>query len=181
MYNPVLSLIASFIAMVCVVLAYFVKKKAYYLLWELLCIIFLVISYFFDLQFFAMIGVVVAILRTLTFFLFEHYGKTAPLYLAFVFAGLTVISFFVVNYVITKTGRPIDILCLVALVMYAFIFRIRNLKAVRFLMIIPTVLSIIYNVLASSPIFATLVYVFELSANVISIFKYHVLKVDKAH
>ena len=80
-----------------------------------------------------------------------------------------------VNYWVTKTGRPIDILCLISLIAYAFIFRIRNLKAVRFLMIIPTVLSILYNVLASSPIFATLVYVIELSANVVSIFKYHVL------
>ena len=175
MYNPVLSLIASFIAMVCVVLAYFVKRKIYYLLWELLCIIFLVVSYFFDLQFFAMIGVGVALLRTLTFFLFERCGQKAPIYWSFIFAGLTTISFFIVNFVVTKTGRPIDILCLISLIMYAFIFRIRNLKAVRFLMIIPTILSVLYNVLASSPIFATLVYVFELSANVVSIFKYHVL------
>ena len=141
---------------------------------ELLCIIFLVVSYFFDLQFFAMIGVIVAILRTLTFFMFERSGKKAPIYWSFIFAILTTISFFVVNYALTKTGRIIDILCLMALIAYAFIFRIRNLKTVRFLMIIPTVLSILYNVLASSPIFATLVYVFELSANVVSIFKYHV-------
>ena len=175
MYSPVLSLIASFIAMTCVALAYFVKKKIYYLLWELLCIIFLVVSYFFDLQFFAMIGLAIALGRTLTFFLFERSGQKAPLYWSFIFAGLTTVSFFVVNYAITKTGRPIDILCLISLIAYAFIFRIRNLKAVRFLMIIPTVLSILYNVLASSPIFATLVYVIELSANVVSIFKYHVL------
>lgn len=174
MYSPILSLIASFIAMVCVILAYFVKRKIYYLLWELLCIIFLVVSYFFDLQFFAMIGVGVALLRTLTFFLFERSGKKAPLYWSFIFAILTTISFFAVNFLVEKTGRVIDILCLLALIAYAFIFRIRNLKAVRFLMIIPTVLSMAYNVLAGSPIFATLVYVFELSANVVSIFKYHV-------
>ena len=41
-------------------------------------------------------------------------------------------------------------------------------------MLIPTVLSILFNVLINAAVFATLTYVFELSANVISIFKYHV-------
>ena len=51
MENQTLALIASFIAMAFVIMAYFVKKKAYYLLCELLCIVFLVISYFFTVQF----------------------------------------------------------------------------------------------------------------------------------
>ena len=47
MGNQTLALFASFIAMAFVVAAYCVKKKADYLLCELLCIVFLVISYFF--------------------------------------------------------------------------------------------------------------------------------------
>ena len=58
----------------------------------------------------------------------------------------------------------------------AFIFRIGNLKIVRFTMLIPTVLSILFNVLTSAALFATLTYVFELCANVVFIFKYHVFK-----
>ncbi|MBQ8374041.1 MAG: hypothetical protein IJX98_00510 [Clostridia bacterium] len=87
---------------------------------------------------------------------------------------MTIASYFIVNFGILKTAKPLDILCLSALVMYAFIFRIRNLKIVRFTMLIPTVLSILFNVLINAAVFATLTYVFELSANVISIFKYHV-------
>lgn len=60
--------------------------------------------------------------------------------------------------------------------MYAFIFRIRDLKIVRFTMSIPTVLSILFNVLTSAAIFTTLTYLFELIANCISIFKYHIIK-----
>ena len=71
-------------------------------------------------------------------------------------------------------GRPLDVLCLLALVGYAFIFRIRNLKIVRFTMIVPTVLSILFNVFTHAALFATLTYSFELLANIVSIFKYHV-------
>ena len=79
------------------------------------------------------------------------------------------------NYGILQTAQPLDILCLLALMMYAFIFRMRNLKHVRFMMIIPTVLSILFNVLTHAVLFATLTYIFELGANIVSIFKYHVL------
>ena len=46
-------------------------------------------------------------------------------------------------------------------------------------MVIPTVLSLLFNALSGAAIFATLTYVFELSANVISILKYHVIKVEQ--
>ena len=71
MDNRILALIASFIAMAFVILSYFVKKKAYYLLFQLLCIVCLIISYFFSLQFFAMIGLAVGLFRTITFFVYE--------------------------------------------------------------------------------------------------------------
>ena len=179
MENQTLALIASFIAMAFVIMAYFVKKKAYYLLCELLCIIFLVISYFFTVQFFAMIGLAVGLFRTVTFFVYENKDKQAPIVWSFLFSGLTIASYFIVNFGILKTAQPLDVLCVAALVAYAFIFRIRNLKIVRFTMIIPTVLSILFNILTHAALFATLTYVFELCANVVSIFKYHVFNKEK--
>ena len=174
MDNPTLALIASFIAMAFVIAAYFFKKKSAYLLCQLLCVIFLVISYFFTVQFFAMIGLAIGLFRTLTFFIYENKEKRAPLIWSFIFSGLTIISYFVVNFWILKTAHWLDILCLLALVMYAFIFRIRNLKIVRFTMLIPTVCAILFNLLTHAAIFATLTYVFELCSNVTSILKYHV-------
>ena len=174
MENPTLALIASFIAMALVVAAYFVKKKAGYLLCQLLCIIFLIISYFFTVQFFAMIGIAIGLFRTVTFFIYENKEKKAPLIWPFIFSGLTILSYFIVNLWILKTAQLLDILYVAALVMYAFIFRIRNLKIVRFTMLIPTVLSILFNIFTHAAIFATLTYVFELCANLVSIFRYHV-------
>ena len=174
MENQTLALITSFIAMAFVVTAYFVKKKAYYLLCELLCIVFLVISYFFTIQFFAMIGLAVGLFRTVTFFVYENQEKQASIGWSFLFSGLTILAYFITNLGMLNTAQPLDILCLSALVMYAFIFRIRNLKIVLFTMLIPTVLSILFNILTSAALFTTLTYVFELCANIISIFKYHI-------
>ena len=174
MESKVLSLIASFIALVFVVCSYFVRKKSMYLMFQSLCIIFLIVSYFFNLQFFAMIGVTIGLGRTLTFYLFERKGKRAHILFSFLFSALTIASYFIVNFWILGDAKPLDILCLLALVGYAFIFRIRNLKVVRFAMIIPTVLSILFNVLTHAALFATLTYSFELLANIVSIFKYHV-------
>lgn len=175
MENQTLSIIASLFAMIAVILSYFVKKKALYLLFQLICIVFLIISYFFNLQFFAMVGLSIGFARALTFYLYEKKGVKAPLLASIILSVLTLASYFIVNTIILKTSQPLDLLCVGALVSYAFIFRIRNLKLVRFLMLPPTILSILFNLLTGAAIFATLTYVFELCANVISIFKYHVL------
>ena len=174
MYNRVFATIAGFIAMAFVIASYFVKKKQYYLLCQLICIVFLVVSYFFTTQFFAMIGLSIGLFRTATFYIYEKKEKVAPIIWSFVFAGATVLSYFVVNLMILKTAQPLDILCMTGLSLYAFIFRIRNLKIVRYTMLCPTTLSVLFNVLTKTTIFATATYVFELCANIVSILKYHV-------
>lgn len=179
MENQTLSLLAGFLAMAFVMASYFVKKKAYYLLFQLFCIVCLIISYFFNLQFFAMIGLAVGLGRTVVFFWFENKGKRAPIGWSFLFSFLTLVAYFTVNYGILKTAQPLDVLCLLALCMYAFIFRIRNLKIVRYTMLFPTVLSILFNVFTHAALFATLTYVFELCANLVSIGKYYVFSKEK--
>ena len=171
----ILSFAASFLAVVFVVTSYFVRKKSLYLLYQSLCIVFLILSYFFGRQPFAMIGLFIGLCRSVTFFLYENKGTKAPIAWSFVFAALTVAAYFVVNFVILKQGQPLDTLCMAALIMYAFIFRIRNLRVVRFTMLAPTLLSIAFNVLTHAAIFATLTYVFELGATLTAIVKYDIL------
>lgn len=177
--NETLSLIAGFIAMSFVVIAYFVKKKVLYLVYQSACIVFLILSYLFNAQYFAMIGMVIGLWRALTFFWLEHKERDASILWSYLFAGLTIASYFIVNFWILGDAKPLDILCLFASCAYAFIFRIRNLKVVRFTMLAPTVVSILYNILSGAALFVTISYSFELGANVVSIFKYHVIKPHK--
>lgn len=180
MENEVLAWIASFLAMVFVVLAYFVKAKERYLLFQALCVACLILSYFFSLEFFAMVGLTIGLCRSLIFFVYEKKDLKAPIEISFVLSALTVASYLIINIGIKKDAKIVDILCLTELVMYAFIFRIRDLKTVRYTMLLPTVISIAYNVLIIAPPFTVLTYVFELGANVVSIFKYHVIPERKA-
>ena len=179
MDSPVLALIASFIALTLIVISYFVKKKELYLFYQMTGIVFLAVSYFFNLQFFAMVGLGISVIRSLTYFLYERKNEKAPLYFAFVFSFLTLLSYFIINLWILKSAQLVDVILLVACCLYAFIFRIRSLKTVRFLMLAPTILSIFYNTLSSSALFVSLTYVFELTADVISIFKYHIIGIHK--
>ena len=178
MKNEVLSLIASFIAMAFVICSYFVKKKNF-LLFQALCIVFLIISYFFNLQFFAMVGLMIGLARSLTFYYYEKKNVEAPLYWAIIFSILTLASYFIINLWILKDVKPVDVLYLIGLLLYIFIFRVRDIKKVRYLMLFPTALSVIFNILSGAAIFATLCYVFELSANVVSIIKFNVIKVKQ--
>ena len=182
MHNDIVALIGSFLGMLFVALSYFVKNKRLYLLFQALCIVFLIVSYFFTAQFFAMIGLAIGLVRALVFFGYERKQKTAPLWVAILLSVCTVAAFFTVNFGVLGVARYEDILCLTALVLYAFIFRIRNLQTVRFAMLVPTVLSIWYNTIIKAALFASLTYVFELTADVVSIFKYHIInKVDKVN
>lgn len=174
MYNYPVSLTASFISTVFVGASYFVTKKSLYLTFQALCIVFLVASYFFTAQFFAMVGLAIGLARTLIFYAFEKRDKVAPIWVAFALSAATLVSYFIVNLGILKTAQPLDLLCVTALIMYAFIFRIRNLKIVRFTMLIPTILSILFNTLTGAAFFASITYVIELTANVVSIYKYHI-------
>ena len=72
-----------------------------------------------------------------------------------------------------------DILYLIGLVFYAFVFRIRNIETLRYVITIPTALSILYNVVSGAAIFAVISYCFELCANILSILKYHVFGREK--
>ena len=174
MENKILALIASFLAMSFVVVSYFVKKKSLYLLFQALCIVFLITSYFFTVQFFAMVGLAVGLLRTFVFFVYEKKDKQAPLWIACGLAILTLASYFIVNFWVLGQSDPLDSLLLIALVGYAFIFRIRDMKTVRLTMPVPTALCILYNSLSGAALFASLSYTFELTANVLSIYKYHI-------
>ena len=176
MYNYMLSLICGFFAMVFVMIAYFVRKKELYLVFQALCITCLIASYFFNVQYFAMIGLAIGLIRALVFYAYEKQNKNAPIWIAYVISFATAISYYIVNFIVLKQAQAWDVLCMLASIMYSFIFRIRNLKVVRFTMLIPTTLNIAFNIGTHATLFVTLSYVFELCADLVSIYRYHIRK-----
>lgn len=180
MYNYTLSMVVSFIAMSLITISYFLKRKSLYLSFQASGIVFLILSFFFTEQFFAMLGLTIGLARTVTFFLYEKKDKDAPLYLSILFSVLTIAVYFIVNLGVLKTAKPLDILYLVGLVFYAFTFRIRNLKTMRYVTVVPTLLNVLYSVLIYSTPFVIISYAFECGANLLAILKYDILEKEKA-
>ncbi len=168
------ALICSFIAMLLIASSYFFKSKGMFLLMQGLGIVGLMASYLLNGQYFAMIGLGVGLVRCIVFFLYEKKGRETPLLWCILFSVLSVGAYLVVNLWILQTANPEDIIYLICLILYVFIFRVRSIKFVRYASLAPTTLSMVYNVLARSPIFAVISYSFELAAGLVSILKYHV-------
>ena len=173
------SLVTSFAAMGWIVSSYFLNSKGKYLLFQSIGIVFLMASYCLDGLYFPMIGLTVGLARSLIFFAYEKKDKEAPIFWPYLFTGLSVVAYLIINVGITKTQAWYDILYLIGLVFYAFVFRIRNIETLRYVITIPTALSILYNVVSGAAIFAVISYSFELCANIVSILKYHVFEKRK--
>ena len=170
-YNELLATLFGFLAVVFIVTSYFVSNKTGYLFFQLLNMLSFALSYLFCENYFAMVGLTVSAIRTVTFFVFEKKGKDPSIWLAVLFSAMAVAAWAIVNVVILDTAAPVDILLVIAMVCYNFIFKIRNLNVVRYTMIFPLCVSILYNILSWSTVFAVCSYSFELAADIISIIK----------
>ena len=175
MPNEKVALAVSFVAMALIVSSYFYRKKVYFLLFQALGTVFLVLSYLFSAEYFAMIGLSVGLCRTVTYFLFERKEKETPVCFVFIFCALTLTSYFTVNLGILKTAKPIDIFYVASLMLYAIVFRIKDVELMRYLVLVPTVLAVLYNVLCQAPVFTTVSYAFEVAAGVYAVIKFNIL------
>ena len=175
MYNETLALIVSFFAMVLIAMSYFVKNKNAYLVFQATGIVGLILSYVFTEKYFAVVGLTIGLARTLIYFAYEKKDKLAPVLVPIVVSFCTAGSYCIINLGILKDSNIWDILLLVGYVCYAFAFRIRNMKRLRYFMLIPTSFSLVYNIAVHAAIFTICAYVFELGANLVSIFKFYII------
>ena len=169
MYNYTLSQIAGAATLFMMMASYLVKTKRNYLLLQTIGLCCMFLSYLFGNGYFAMIALTVSLSRTIVFFIYEKNDKSAPIGYAFLFAFLTICAYVAVNLIILGTAKPIDILFLSAQIMYAFIFRVRNIKLVRYIIIIPHCIAILYNLLLGGMLLVALSYLFELLADIYAI------------
>ena len=171
MYNELLATLFGFLSVAFVVTSYFVSKKSRYLFFQVLNMFSFALSYFFCENFFAMIGLSISAIRTITFFIFEKKEKNPSIWFAVLFSAMAVAAWAIVNVIILQSWSYVDILLIIATACYNFIFKIRNLNVVRYTIIIPLSISILYNILCWSTDFAVCSYSFELAADIIPIIK----------
>lgn len=163
----------SLIALVLIVCSYFVSKKNYLLL-QMLGMVGLLLSFLLKANFFAMVGMAISIIRSLTFYLYEKNGRLAPIILSVLFSALTVASYFIVNVGIQGNAVPVDILYLLSLICYAFTFRVRDRRLFLHVALIPTALSLVYTAISFTTVFVLISYAFEFLANLVALIKLYI-------
>ena len=169
------SFVLSTIALVFYCSSYFFNNKKKYLILQLTGNVFLSSSYFFMGAYFTMVSVAIGIGRGLICYTYEKNNKKVPLYIVLGLCVVTVLSYIVINYVILSgESSPWDILYMAAACMYAVTFAMRNIKRMRYVILIPHVCSISYNLLVNAPISSAISYGIEFMITVFAIIKFHI-------
>ena len=175
-----LSFIMSTIALCLYSLSYFFNKKSYYLVLQLSGNAFLSLSYFLIGAYFTMVSVFIGIFRGLICYTFEKKNKKVPVYLVVGLCAITVLSYIIINFVILSSASPLDAIYLFASCMYAVTFAIRNIRVMRYAVLVPHSCAVAYNLLIKAPISSAISYGIELAVTVVAIIKFEIQRHKKA-
>ena len=172
-----LSFIMSAIALALYSLSYFFNNKRDFLILQLSGNVFLSLSYFFIGAYFTMVSVAIGIARGILCYAYEKRDKSVPVYVVLGLCLATVSSYVIINCFILSQSSIWDILYLIASCMYAISFAIRNIRLMRFIVIIPHASAIAYNLLINAPILSAISYAIELTVTVVAIIRYEFFKI----
>ena len=128
--------------------------------------------------YFTMVSVMIGIARGVLCYIYEKKDKNVPIYVIVGLCSASVISYIVINCVVLSDASAWDILYLFASCMYAVTFAIRNIKVMRYAVLIPHSCAIAYNLLIKAPISSAISYGIELAVTVTAIIKYEFVKKD---
>jgi len=171
-----LSFIMSTIALCLYSLSYFFNSKKKYLILQLLGNVFLSVSYLLIGSYFTMISVMIGIARGLLCYIYEKKDKKVPVYVVAGLCLITISSYIIINYIVLSQASVWDFVYLFASCMYAVTFAIRNIRVMRFAVLIPHSCAVIYNLLIKAPITSAISYGIELGVTVAAIIKFEMIK-----
>ena len=167
-----LSFILSTIALALYSLSYFFNNKRNYLFLQLMGNVFLSMSYMLIGSYFTMVSVAIGIARGSICYFYEKKDKKVPTVVIVGLCLATILSYIIINYVILSQASMWDFLYLFASCMYAITFAMRNIRVMRYTVLIPHSCAVAYNLLINAPISSAISYAIELGVTVAAIIKY---------
>ena len=170
-----ISFVMSTISLALYCCSYFFDNKKKYLILQLIGNVFLSFSYLFMGAYFTMVSVAIGIGRGIICYTYEKNNKKVPLYIIVGLCFVTVFSYLIINYVILLgASSPWDILYMCVSCMYAVTFAMRNIKLMRYVILIPHISAVSYNLLVNAPISSAISYGIEFIITVVAIIKFHI-------
>ena len=138
--------------------------------------VFLSLSYLMIGFYFTMVSVMIGIARGVICYTYEKKDKRVPVFAIVGLCLATVLSYVVIDCVILSQASVWDFLYLFASCMYAVSFAIRNIRVMRYVVLIPHSCAVAYNLLIAAPISSAISYGIELAVTVVAIVKYDLIK-----
>ena len=170
-----LSFIMSTIALALYCGSYFFDNKGKYLILQMTGNVFLSFSYFLMGAYFTMVSVAIGIARGLICYTYEKNNKKVPVVVIAGLCFVTILSYIIINYVILAgAASPWDVLYLIAACMYAITFAMSNIKLMRYVILIPHMSAIFYNLLVKAPISSAISYGIEFVITIVAIVKFRI-------
>ena len=166
-----LSFITSTVALCLYSISYFVNTKRNYLIFQLSGNVFLSLSYLFMGSYFTMVSVAIGIGRGLICYAYEKRDKKVPVYVILLLCLASITSYLIINFVLLSDSSPWDILYLMSSCAYAVTFAMRNLRVMRYAVLVPNALAVSYNLLVKAPISSAISYAVEFLITVVAIIR----------
>ena len=156
--------------------SYFFNSKRNYLILQLSGNAFLSASYLLIGSYFTMVAVIIGIARGLICYTYEKKDRSVPIYWIIGLCVSSILSYIIINTIILSQASVWDFLYLFASCMYAITFAIRNLRVMRYLVLLPHTSAVAYNLLSRAPISSAISYGIELTVTVVAIIKDEVIR-----
>lgn len=164
-----MSTLFSFLGMLSASSSYFMKKRWQYLIAQGASILLISLSNLLLALYYAFIASGVSLSRIVVYYFLEKKNKEPTFTIKTFFAGLVVFSYIITNLIILRDFNPWDIMLMAINVSFVYIVGIRNITIMRYCMLPPTLLAILYCIIVQTAIFTTFSFVIELISNIVAI------------
>lgn len=171
-FNFWLAQILGLIALIFVCISYNTNNKKHFLFYQILANIFYASSFLSLNVIVGGINTIISIIRVTCLYFIEKKNNDYPKYLYFIFA----ISYLTLGILFFESY--LDILAIISYEIFNLAMFCKNINKVRYLMILPNVMIVIYNILNQTFTNAILDLV-EIAVLCCSIYKFRKYKIDK--
>lgn len=140
----ILAQIFGGVALILVCISYFLKKKVNFLILQIFADVFYAGAFFVVGANVAGIVTAISIVRNITLFFKEKYDLKYIDYTVFIFIALYVV------FTILFWNGILDIIPLISSILFALCFMIKDLQKMRYFLIIPNAIVLVYNILCTT-------------------------------
>lgn len=167
--NFILAQIFGGIALILVVISYFLMNKEHFLFIQIIANVFYGLSFIVNDALVAGLNTFISILRVLVLYLYERKDKTPPIYLILIFSA----CYITIGVIFFKSYY--DIIVIITPILFTIAMWVKKMQLVRYLMLLPNAILVFYAIL--NQVYTTaLLDLIEVIAIIVALITYYIHK-----